>query len=486
MSKVPSGAPGEDAPEVGQRLVLDVASLDPRGDGVARTPGGFVVFVEGGLPGDRVEAVVSHRARHHARARLARQIRPSPLRVEGPCPVAETCGGCPLIHLAYPAQLEAKRSGVQDALVHTGGLEEAASRVLPVRGMEVPWGYRNKAQYPVGRGHDGRPVIGFYRRGTHEVVEALDCRVQHPLNVRLARATRDAIEELSLPPYDEATGSGLVRHLVCRTGAATGEALLVVVTARDGPEVRQALGQLAERVRRRVPELVGVVQNVNPLRTNVVLGKRSAVVWGREFLEERVGAVRLRLSATAFFQVNTRQAEVLYGEVRRRVETFLEARGQLGRGTLLDLYCGVGGIGIAASDRVGRLIGVEEVQEAVDDARRNAELNGVRHARWVAGDVEEVLPRLLQEGGERMRPLLVVVDPPRKGLDAAVVRALVRAQPELLVYVSCHPVTLARDLRQFVKGVEAQGLTYRWDPVQPVDMFPQTAHVEVVASLWRA
>ena len=474
-------------PGVGDRLELAVRSLDPHGDGVARTPDGLVVFVEGGLPGDRVEATVTQRAARHARARLERLVERSPQRVAPPCPVVEACGGCPLMALAYPAQLEAKRRTVVDALARIGGLDGAEERVRPTLGMERPWSYRNKALHPVGRDEQGRPVVGFYRRGSHEVVPVSDCAVQHPTNVRLAAAARDAIEALGLPVYDEASGRGWVRHVLARVGEATGEALLVLVTASLEEPRPGVLADMAQRVRERVAELVGMVQNVNPRRTNVVLGPHNRLIWGRDRLYERVAGLTLELSATAFFQVNTRQAEVLYREVRRRVEGFLASRGlPPGQGLLLDLYCGVGGIGLAAADLVERLVGVEEDPRAVADAHRNAALNGVDHARFVVGPVEQVLPeemakRRAAAGG----PVMVVVDPPRKGLDARVVETLARAAPDLVVYVSCNPATMARDLRQLLERTERAGSAYEWGPVQPVDLFPHTAHVEAVTHLVR-
>ena len=499
-----SGSSPATSPEVGERVRLAVHGLDPHGDGVARSADGLVFFVEGALPGDQVVATVTHRARRYARARLERLIQPSPHRVALPCPVADACGGCPLMGLDYPVQLEAKRNLVVDAFQRIGGMAEAERFVRDVLGMAYPWAYRNKAQYPVATDEDGRPVVGFFRRGTHQVVPALDCKVQHPTNVRIAAATRDVVEELGLEVYDEATGLGWVRHVVSRASQATGQGLLVLVTT-DRPEPRPGtLMELAKRVKDRVPELIGVVQNVNPHRTNVILGRENRLVWGQDHFEERVGPLRLKLSATAFFQVNTRQAEVLYQEVRGRIAAFLERLGlRRPAGRLFDLYCGVGGIGLMAAELVQELVGVEAAPEAVADARENAARNGIRNARFVVGAVEDVLPREMgrlsggaaggPDGARSPKagastqdgPVMVIVDPPRKGLDAGVVKALGALAPDLLVYVSCNPTTMARDLRQFLELTRASGVEYEWGPLQPVDMFPHTAHVEVVGHLMR-
>lgn len=506
---------------VGSVVSLVVDDLDVHGDGVARTPDGLVVFVAGAFPQDRVRAEITQRAASYARARVVEVEQPSPLRAEPRCPVVGLCGGCPLMPMAYPAQLEFKRRLVQQALERIGGLDPGQLEVRPTIGMKVPWAYRNKAQYPVARGADGRVVVGFFRRGTHQVVPIDDCAVAHPTLVALARAGRRACEELGLEPYDEPSHAGTVRHLVCRAGQFTGQALVVVVTRTE--EVSQ-LVRFAQALAREVPELVGLVQNVNPARTNVILGPVTRPVWGQDYLEEQVGHLRLRLSATAFFQVNSLQAARLYEEVRSIVRAF-RAQHPGRRLVLWDLYCGIGGIGLYCAGEADEVVGVEEHPAAVADARLNARLNQISHARFVVGRVEEVLPRWAGRrtggqdgarggardgapGGARHRArdgardgaregegngapegaaaaTAVVVDPPRAGLAAEALRALARTGPELLVYVSCNPVTLARDLGQFMRWTRSLGLRYQLGPVQPLDMFPHTAHVEVVAHLVR-
>lgn len=464
---------------IGGELLLDIHGLDVEGDGVARTADGLVVFVEGGLPGDRVWARVTRVAAGHARARAIRLACPSELRVEPRCPVFGECGGCPLMGLDYRAQLEAKRRQVVEALRRVGGFEQAEAKVCEPLGMREPWGYRNKAQYPVRRGPQGEIRVGFYRRSTHEVVVADDCAVQHPLNVAVARSARRALEELGVQPYDEARDEGLVRHLVIRTSRASGESLLAVVTREPAD---QLVAELARRVRREVPQLVGVANNVNPARTNVILGPHTRVVWGRPRIEERVGPLRLSLSVTAFFQVNSAQAERLYEEVRRRVAE-PAAKGPV---RLIDVYCGVGGIGLYAAGEVDEVLGIEVSEQAVRDARRNARLNGIGWARFVASPAGQALTELARSGRQPAGWLTVVVNPPRRGLEAAVVRALARLLPDRLIYVSCNPATLARDLRMLVREAGKAGLRWQLGPVQPVDMFPHTAHIEVVAHLDRA
>lgn len=474
-------AAGSDGLRVGAEIPLDVSGLDVEGDGVARTADGLVVFVEGGLPGDRLQAEVTRLGSGYARARAVQLLRPSSLRVEPRCPIAHRCGGCPLMGLAYPAQLDAKRRQVVEALRRIGGFDEADARVAEPLGMSDPWNYRNKAQYPVRRGPAGEVQVGFYRRGTHEVVPADDCAVQHPLNVAVARSARRALQRLGAQPYDERRHDGLVRHLVVRTARASGESLLAVVTREPAAEL---VAEVARAVQREVPQLVGAANNVNPHRTNVILGPATEAVWGRARIEERVGSLRLSLSVTSFFQVNSVQAERLYEEVRRRIaERVREGRGPA---RLVDVYCGVGGIGLYAAGEVQEVFGIEISAEAVEDARRNARLNGIEWARFVASPAEPALAELARETAVPGRRLVAVVNPPRRGLEAGVVRALVRLMPERLVYVSCNPATLARDLRMLVQGARRAGAAFRLGPVQPVDMFPHTAHIEVVAHLDRA
>ncbi|HEY8487329.1 MAG TPA: 23S rRNA (uracil(1939)-C(5))-methyltransferase RlmD [Limnochordales bacterium] len=472
--------PSAGGPELhpGRLVELDVEDVDVHGDGVARTPGGLVVFVEGALAGEKVLARVVERHRHYARARLERVLAAWEGRVAAPCPVAGRCGGCPLMVMAYDRQLAHKRRLVEESLLRLGQLEAERVRVLPTLGMDDPWRYRNRAQYPVARGPDGRVVLGFFRRGTHQVVPVEDCLVSHPTVVALARAGRRAVEELGLAPYDEQTHSGAIRHLVCRVGHGTGQALAVVVTRTE--EVA-GLQELPARLRQQVDGLVGVVQNLNPHRTNVILGTTNRLLWGQPHFEERVGELRLRISATAFFQVNTPQTHRLYGLVEQAVARLRRLAGMPVR--LWDLYCGVGGIGLYCARHAGEVVGIEEHPTAVHDARYNARANGFGHAHFVVGQVEQVLRGWT--GPEPDWAEAVVVDPPRAGLAAEALRAVVERAPRLWVYVSCHPATLARDLGLFLRWSAQRGLRYRLDPVQPVDMFPHTAHVETVACLWR-
>lgn len=449
------------AVRVGEQYPVLIEDLDSAGDGVGRVDG-LVVFVPGAVPGDEAVVQVETAARRFARARLVRLAKPSSDRVAPACPVAGACGGCQLQALSYPAQLRWKERRVQEALRRIGGL--GAIPVLPVRGMTEPWRYRNKAQYPVAA-LNGRIVMGFYARGSHHIVDTDDCLIQDPLNVEVAELARSLLAEHRVSLYSEATGQGVVRHVVVRTSRANRTAMVILVTNGPALPQREALvGGLAAH-----PRVVSVIQNINPHRTNVIFGPETRVLWGAAHLEDRIGPVRFLISPRSFFQVNGVQVEVLYEEVGR-------AAGLSGGERVLDAYCGVGTIALYLAAAAREVVGIEAVPDAVADAERNAGHNGIGNARFHAGRVEEVLPRLMERG---QRFDVAVLDPPRRGCEPSVLETLARARVPRLVYVSCHPESLARDLARLAS------LGYDTEQVQPVDMFPQTTHIECVARLHR-
>lgn len=446
----------------GQAIEVDIAGLGHSGEGVGRYHD-FTVFVPQALPGERVAVTVETVKPSYAKARLDRLVVPSPGRVPPPCPVYDTCGGCQLQHLDYPAQLEAKRRAVTDAVERIGKLAGVA--VHPVIGAADPWRYRNKMQFPVGLA-GGRVAVGCYAQGSHAIVDADDCLIQPAANNAVARAVRAAVADLGLAPYDEATGRGVVRHILGRVGTASGEVMAVIVTATgDLPRA----GELIARLRRDVPGLVSVVHNVNPQRTNVVLGRRTVTLWGKDTITDRLGDFVFNISAVSFFQVNTPQAAVLYDKA-------VEYAGLTGGETVIDAYCGTGTITLFLARRAARVYGIEVVAPAIADARKNAAANGITNAEFIVGDAVEMMPRLYKEG---VRPDTVVVDPPRAGCAPAVLDAFVRMAPARIVYVSCNPASLARDLAVLA----AAGYVTR--EIQPVDMFPQTYHVESVVRVQR-
>ena len=455
----------------GDLISLRITGLSHEGEGVGRHRD-LAVFVPGGVPGDRLEVRVTEIKRNYARGKIVSVGEPSLIRTNPRCGIYEPCGGCQLQHIDYARQLELKAQLVRDALDRIGKLSEV--KVHPTLGAAHPWHYRNKAQFPVGISVGGPPRIvgGCYARGTHRIIDAEECYIQHPTNNAILAQARRLIEKYGLSVYDETTGRGLVRHVLARVGTRTGEAMAVIVT--NGESIPRG-SDFARELMASVPGLVSVVQNVNTRRTNVTLGAETRLLAGRETIEDRIGDLKFKISARSFFQVNPEQTEILYAKA-------LEYAALTGAETVIDAYCGIGTITLFLARRAeslarregrspGRIYGIEEVPEAIKDARENAELNGVVNAEFQVGRVEEIAPELYARG---VRAEVVVVDPPRRGCEPSVLETFVSMTPARVVYVSCNPATLARDLAYLGER------GYRTEEVQPVDMFPHTSHVECV------
>jgi 23S rRNA (uracil1939-C5)-methyltransferase len=468
----------------GGEYVVDVAGLGHDGEGVGRYEG-YTLFVPGALPGERVRVRVGKVKKQYGFASLLDVVEPSADRVAPPCAVYDACGGCQLQHLSYEAQLRAKRRIVVDALqrigklavasadsapTEAGGSPDAADRppviVHPTIGMADPWRYRNKVQVPIGE-QQGGLIGGFYEQGSHRIVDMDACLIQQEESDEIVLRVKRIGSALGLTAYREDTHTGLLRHVVVRTARRTGEIMVVLVT--NGDRLPNA-ERLVEAIREAVPGVVSVCQNINTARTNVVFGGETRVLWGQEVIYDYIGDVKFAISPRSFFQVNPVQTEVLYGKA-------LEYAALSGEETVIDAYCGIGTISLFLAKRARRVYGVEIVPEAIADARRNAELNGMPNVEFAVGEAETVLPRWLEEG---VAPDVVVVDPPRKGCDPALLDTLLAMKPPRVVYVSCNPATLARDLRVLEDG------GYRTVEVQPVDMFPHTVHVECCVLIERS
>jgi len=441
----------------GEAIELEITGLAHGGDGVGRHAG-FTIFVPQAVPGDTLRVRITEVKKNYARGEAAAILTPSPERAEPLCPVYAECGGCQLQHINYPAQLAYKQKQVEDALRRIGGLKEVTVR--PVIGMTEPWYYRNKAQAPVGAAN-GELIAGAYAKGTHRIVSLPECRIQHNLNNKVLTVARQVLTEYKIPAYDETSGEGIIRHLIARTAARTGAALLMLVT--NGPSLPRGR-EIAAEIMARVPELVGVSQNINPERTNVILGRETKCLAGQGTLTDYIGPFAFAISPASFFQVNPVQTEVLYAKA-------VEYAGLTGQETVIDAYCGIGTISLFLAQRAKQVYGIEVVAAAIEDARENARRNGVENVEFIAGEVEAVLPQLYEQG---VRPEVVVVDPPRAGCAESVLNVFAAMQPKRIVYVSCNPGSLARDLAILA------GLGYETKEVQPVDMFPQTSHVESI------
>ena len=444
---------------VGQQMTLTIKSLGINGEGI----GYFkrkIVFVDKALPGEVIHAQVTEVKEKYATARLLKVVEKSPARTKAPCPVYEECGGCSLQHMDYKAQLASKQELVIESLRKYARLENPP--VAPTIGMDNPWGYRNKAQFQVGK-RDGKLVAGLYQTGTHQLVDLETCQVQHEATTAIVRTAKQIIQKLGIPVYEERKRTGVIRTVVARVAFATGETQLTLVTAtREIPRVKELILEL----RTQLPELVSIVQNVNAQKTSVIFGETTRELWGRPYIAEKLGELSFDLSARAFFQLNPEQTHKLYDEVKK-------AAGLTGSELLLDLYCGTGTISLWLAPFAREVRGIELIPEAVEDARKNAERNQATNAQFHVGRAEVFMPQWAKQG---VKPDVVVVDPPRTGLDDALIRSLLEVTPKKIVYVSCNPSTLAKDIGKLLSRYELKH-------VQPVDMFPHTAHVEAVTLL---
>lgn len=445
-------------PREGQlcRLVIDGYASD--GAGVARLDG-MVVFVQGGIRGEACDVCLTHVGRSALWGRVEEVVNPSPARIFPRCLHYTKCGGCQFRHMNYAEELEAKRIRVEDALRRLGGAEIHVSAIL---GAEQVDRYRNKAQFPVAKG----PRIGFYRPRSHDVIDVDDCLLQGEAAARLRGAVKEWMAEYSIPAYNERTFTGLVRHVYVRTNRAGRSLCCLLVNGRGVP--REV--ELVRALRRAEPNLAGIVLGVNEKHNNVILGDSYRTLWGEDFLSDTLCGLTFRLSVPSFYQVNPAQTEVLYGKA-------LEFAGLTGAETVLDLYCGIGTISLVMARKAGMVWGAEVVPQAVDDAIANARRNHIENARFLCADAGEAA-RYLE--GEGVRPDVVCVDPPRKGLAEDVVDTIADMGPERVVYVSCDPGTLGRDVKRFA------GRGYTLKKAVAVDMFPRTAHVETVARLERS
>ncbi|WP_019913621.1 23S rRNA (uracil(1939)-C(5))-methyltransferase RlmD [Paenibacillus sp. HW567] len=501
-SRREGAAPAADLPvNKNDEVMLDIVGMTHEGEGVGRVEG-FTLFVSGALPGEKVRAKVLKTKKQYGYAKLLELVQASSARIAPPCPIYSQCGGCQLQHMDYAAQLAWKRQLVVDNLQRIGKLQIAetdsslakavrdgdsaertdgevlsgraalagpeASRtggivVRPTLGMDEPWRYRNKAQVPIGV-TEGGLVGGFYSRGSHRIVDMETCLIQHEHNDSVVAAVKRIGRELGISAYNEETGRGLLRHVVVKKAFRTGEMMLVLVTnGRDIPHQDAWIGSIREQL----PQVASICQNVNTQRTNVIFGSETRVLWGRDVIYDYIGDVQFAISARSFYQVNPAQTEVLYGKT-------VEYAGLTGNETVIDAYCGIGTISLFLAQHAAKVYGVEIVPEAIEDARGNARLNNMNNVVFEVGASEDVIPNWKEQG---VTPDVIVVDPPRKGCDPRLLDTILAMKPERVVYVSCNPSTLTRDLRVLEDG------GYMTVEVTPVDMFPHTVHVESVAVL---
>ncbi|MFD1360795.1 23S rRNA (uracil(1939)-C(5))-methyltransferase RlmD [Lentibacillus salinarum] len=445
-----------------ETVTLQFEDLTHEGSGVGKI-NGYPLFVPFALPGEEGDVKVVKVNKNFGFGKLLNLTKSSPERVEPPCDVFYKCGGCQVQHMSYDMQLDMKQEQVKNAMRKIAHLADVP--VHPIIRMEDPWRYRNKVQMPVGEKDDGELRTGFYQKRSHRIIEGMEtCNIQDEVNDRMVEAVRRIADRLGISAYDEQNDTGVLRHIVVRTGEVTNDTMIVIITrTTELPHQDELVKELIQTY----PHIKSIVHNINNRKTNSIWGKTSHAIWGEDYIYDQIGDIKFAISARSFYQVNPPQTKKLYDKA-------LEYAKIGSHDTVVDAYCGIGTISLFMAQEAKKVYGVEVVPEAVDDAKKNAKLNGITNATFYVGEAEKVMPWWTAQG---MRPDVIVVDPPRKGCDEELLKAMLGMEPKRIVYVSCNPSTLARDLRILEDG------GYATQEVQPVDMFPQTHHVEAVCWL---
>ncbi|MDE3837982.1 23S rRNA (uracil(1939)-C(5))-methyltransferase RlmD [Bacillus methanolicus] len=444
-----------------QTFPLTIKRLGINGEGV----GYFkkqVVFVPGALPGEEIVAEVTKVHPKYAEAKIKKIRKKSEYRVKPQCPIYEECGGCQLQHLRYDQQLKEKRDIIIQSLERHTKLQVEKIEIRETIGMENPWGYRNKSQFQLGT-KDGKVLAGLYGLNSHRLINIEQCAVQHPLTSKATETVKNILQDLNIPIYNERSRKGIVRTIVARAGVTTGELQIVLITSvKELPKK----DLIIQEIKKRLPEVKSIVQNINGQKTSLIFGKETETLEGKDFIQETLGDLSFELSARTFFQLNPEQTVKLYNQVKK-------AAALTGKEKVVDAYCGVGTIGLWLADGASEIRGMDVIEESIVDAKKNAARHDVNHATYVTGKAEEWLPKWLKKG---WKPDVIIVDPPRTGCDDRFLQTVLKVEPKTFVYVSCNPSTLAKDIQTLSNK-------YHVEYIQPVDMFPQTAHVECVSRL---
>ena len=446
-----------------KEYIVDIVDIGQGGVGIGKYEG-FTVFVDGGLVQDKIKVKITKSKKNYAVGDIVEIIEKSPFRVERKCSESlRQCGGCQIQELDYQKQLDVKTNEVKQVISRIGKLDDVV--IHDTLGMEHPFRYRNKAQFPIQK-KDNMPVIGFYKKKSHDLISTDECIIQHEVNDKIIKIIKTYIRAYNVSIYDEKTHKGLLRHLVTKVGFTTGEVMIVLVA--NGKKLPY-LKELASVLKENIPGFKTLVVNVNTQKTNVILGNENIVAYGDGMIRDYIGELVFEISPLSFFQVNPLQTEVLYNKA-------LEYANLGENDTVFDIYCGIGTISLFLAQKAKKVYGIEIVEDAIKDAKRNAKINNMDNVEFYVGKAEEVVPKMYKEG---KRANVVVVDPPRKGCDEKVLDTIVSMEPDRVVYVSCNPSTLARDLAY----LNERG--YKCHEIQPVDMFPHSVHVENVAWLSR-
>lgn len=441
-----------------EEYIVDIIDNGFEGEGIAKI-NGYTIFVPNAIKGERVKILILKTAKSHAFAKLIQIIEKSKDRVEEDCTTYKRCGGCNLRHIKYGKTLELKKDMVQNLI------NKSLKKKLQVEntvGMENPIFYRNKAQYPIGIDKNGKAIVGVFANRTHEIIEFKECQIQTKVSQEIAKFIVEFINENNISVYDEKAGKGLFRHIIVKYGMKTDEVMCVLVLREKNlPKEEELKRKLLEKF----PNIKTIVKNINKKNTNVILGNENIVIYGSGYIKDKLGDYIFNISAMSFYQINPVQTEKLY-------KLAIEGANLRKDDIAFDLYCGIGTIGIFAANYVKKVYGIEIVEQAIEDAKENAEINGIENTQFIAGDVENILGELIYD--KKIVPDVVFVDPPRRGLDENTVENLLKIQPKKIIYISCNPATLMRDLSKLEEKYDIKKIT-------PVDLFPFTSHVECVS-----
>jgi 23S rRNA (uracil1939-C5)-methyltransferase len=445
------------------QVTVTIEDIGADGEGIGKHEG-YTLFIKDTVVGDKALVKVMKTGKTYGYARLMELIEPSASRVTPRCPIADKCGGCQLMHMDYQKQLEYKENKVRNCLTRIGGFAELPME--PICGMDEPYYYRNKSQFPVGRNKDGGISIGFYAGRTHSIIDTEHCYIGAEVNTQILKFLRGFIETYKIEPYNEETHKGLLRHILTRVGFQTGEVMVcLVINGSDLPHKKELIEGL-----RGIPGMKSICLNVNTSKTNVILGDKIIPVWGEPYITDSIGPIKYRISPLSFYQVNPEQTKKLY-------DITLDYAGLQGNEVVWDLYCGIGTISLFLAQKAKKVYGVEIIPQAIEDAKTNAGINGITNAEFFVGAAEEVLPKKYKE--ENIKADIIVVDPPRKGCDQSLLDTILTMAPKKVVYVSCDPATLARDLKYLCEK------DYELTKVRAVDQFGHSVHVETVCLLCR-
>lgn len=444
--------------EKNKDYIVNITGMGFQGEGVGKIDD-YTLFIEGAIEGEEAKVKVVKAQKNYGFGKLLEVTKPSKFRVEPICPVFKRCGGCQIQHISYEGQLDFKKKRVMDCIERIGKLEGVL--IHDTLGMQNPYRYRNKVQLPIGE-KNKEVAIGFYAQRSHDIIDIDTCYIQDEVADKVVHITKEWINKYKISIYNEETKKGLLRHIMIRKGFKTGDIMVVLVSKdKNVPN----LNYFIEKIKDEIDNVKSIVLNINPKDTNVILGEECIVLYGEDHIKDYIGNFRFNISPLSFFQVNPVQTEVLYNKA-------LEYANLTGEEVVFDAYCGTGTISLFLAQKAKKVYGVEIVPQAIENAKENAKQNNVKNVEFIVGESETVIPKLIEEG---IKADVIVVDPPRKGCEKSLLEAIAKSSPKRIVYVSCDPATLARDLAILNE------LGYKTKEVQPVDMFPQTAHVECVA-----